>query len=186
MCSRRPTSTRLTAVGGPRFITWPSGAMRIASGWGYPFVSAFCFTDLYGRGRCFSQLVQTPMSSQGSTIHLCVSAKCNVHAMRASRCVSYLECSPSLNFKKQALLLAPSNLTPLCIAAARGFVASVHFLIAARSKINWRAKNGATALTFAVEQGHDVCTEMLLDAGASLAPLVVRRGFRIFARLARH
>ncbi|KAK6107528.1 KAP P-loop domain family protein [Brugia pahangi] len=60
------------------------------------------------------------------------------------------------------------SLTPLIVAAGRGYVAFVELLIGAGAEVNACDKFGSTALIWAARRGYKPIIELLLDAGAEL------------------
>lgn len=59
----------------------------------------------------------------------------------------------------------PGYRTPLHIAASKGQIQVVRFLLTNQANINLRADQGYTALHFAAEYGHKTMVELLLDNG---------------------
>ncbi|KJH52812.1 P-loop domain protein, KAP family [Dictyocaulus viviparus] len=60
------------------------------------------------------------------------------------------------------------GLTPLIVAAGRGFIAIVEKLLAADAQVNACDKFGSTALIWAARKGHLPIVQMLLNAGAEV------------------
>uniref|UniRef100_A0A1I7W1Z3 ANK_REP_REGION domain-containing protein n=1 Tax=Loa loa TaxID=7209 RepID=A0A1I7W1Z3_LOALO len=74
-----------------------------------------------------------------------------------------------IQFKAHVNLIdEEDNLTPLIIAAGRGYVPFVELLIGAGAEVNACDKFGSTALIWAARRGYKPIIELLLDAGAEL------------------
>jgi ankyrin repeat protein len=56
--------------------------------------------------------------------------------------------------------------TALMLAAQHGYLGAVHALIAAKADLNFRAKNGVTALALAERYRHRETIELLKKSGA--------------------
>ncbi|KAK6024357.1 putative septum site-determining protein MinC [Ostertagia ostertagi] len=82
-----------------------------------------------------------------------------------------LESGANVDFPDSAhvnLIDEEDGLTPLIVAAGRGFTAVVERLLAADAQVNACDKFGSTALIWAARKGHLPIVQMLLNAGAEV------------------